>query len=382
MSVTTRTRSSSAAERGAVPAVPMQRSPSLDIVILGLSITSSWGNGHATTYRGLVRELTRRSHRILFLERDMPWYAGNRDMPNPPYGHTELYRSLGELKKKFAADVRKADVAIVGSFVPDGVSIGQWVCETARGLTAFYDIDTPVTLAKLARGDQEYITPELVRRYGLYLSFSGGPTLETLEDCYGSPAARPMYCSVDPELYYPEPRPIRWDMGYLGTYSADRQPTVDRLVVRPALRWPDGQFLVVGPQYPDEIKWPPNVKKITHLPPAKHRRFYNSQKFTLNVTRADMIKVGYSPSVRLFEAAACGVPIISDYWQGLETFFDPGREILIAHTTGDALRILKHTSDAERREMAARARAKAIGAHTAAHRARDFESYVLELSRR
>ena len=104
---------------------------SLDIVILGLSITSSWGNGHATTFRGLVRELTRRGHRVTFLERDMPWYADNRDMPAPPWGRTELYRSLPELKKRFAREVRRADVVIVGSYVPDGVAVGEWACRTA-----------------------------------------------------------------------------------------------------------------------------------------------------------------------------------------------------------------------------------------------------------
>lgn len=356
--------------------------PSLDIVILGLSITSSWGNGHATTYRGLVRELTRRGHRLLFLERNMPWYAGNRDMPRPPFGRTELYDNLEELKDRFAGEIRRADVVIVGSYVPQGVEVGQWVCDAARGLTAFYDIDTPVTLAKLERGDNEYVTPELIARFGMYLSFAGGPTLETLEDRYGSAAARPMYCSVDPELYFPEPRRVRWDMGYLGTYSPDRQPTMDRLLVQPALGAPERRFLVVGPQYPDDIAWPQNVRRITHLPPAKHRRFYNSQKFTLNVTRADMIRAGYSPSVRLFEAAACGVPIISDSWHGLESFFEPGEEILVARSADDVLRFLRDTSEAAREAMAERARCRVLASHTAAHRAAELEQYVLELLRR
>jgi spore maturation protein CgeB len=335
--------------------------------------------GHATTFRGLVRELTRRGHRTLFLERDMPWYAENRDMPNPPFGRTEIYQSLDELKRRFAADVREADVVIVGSYVADGIDVGHWACDTARGLTAFYDIDTPVTLAKLEAGKAEYLTPDLVRRYGLYLSFTGGPTLETLEDHFGSPAARPMYCSVDPELYYPEPRPLRWDMGYLGTFSTDRQPTVDGLLTGPARQWKDGRFLVVGPQYPDDLVWPKNVKRIVHLPPAKHRRFYNSQRFTLNVTRADMIKAGYSPSVRLFEAAACGVPIISDYWDGLETFFDLNSEILVARTSEDVLRMLNETSEIERMRIADRAREKVLSHHTAAHRAAELEGYVREL---
>jgi spore maturation protein CgeB len=188
-----------------------------------------------------------------------------------------------------------------------------------------------------------------------------------------------MYCSVDPELYFPEPRRARWDMGYLGTYSVDRQPTVDRLLVGPANRLPDRSFLVVGPQYPQDLVWPANVKRIIHLPPAKHRRFYNSQRFTLNVTRADMIKAGYSPSVRLFEAAACGVPIISDYWDGLETFFELDSEILVARSADDVVRMLRETSEPERQRIAARARERVLSHHTAAHRAAELESYVLEL---
>src|SRR5215207_1456914 len=170
-------------------------SPNLRIVILGLSITSSWGNGHATTYRGLVRELVARGHDVLFLERDVPWYAAERDLPRPPYGRKELYRDLAELRASHEGDVREADLVIVGSYVPDGVAVGEWVTRTARGSTAFYDIDTPVTLAKLARGDTEYLAPHLIPRYHLYLSFTGGPTLARLEQEYGSPLARPLYCA-------------------------------------------------------------------------------------------------------------------------------------------------------------------------------------------
>lgn len=348
----------------------------LRIVIIGLTITSSWGNGHATTYRGLVRELVRRGHDVLFLEHDKPWYASNRDLPNPPYGKTALYLSVDDLKSRFATDVREADLVIVGSYVPEGVTVGEWVTETARGSTAFYDIDTPVTLAKLARGDSEYLSPDLIPKYDMYLSFTGGPTLQRLEKEFGSPRALPLYCSVDPDLYYPEDRRRKWDLGYLGTYSADRQPPLDKLLIQPARRMHDGRFVVAGPQYPKEIDWT-NVERIEHLPPALHRGFYNEQAFTLNITRADMIAAGYSPSVRLFEAAACGVPIISDWWDGLDTLFVPGEEILIAHTTDDVIRYLSETDELKRRRIGERARMKVLSAHTAAHRAVELERYAL-----
>lgn len=348
----------------------------LDIVILGLSITSSWGNGHATTYRGLVRELCARGHRVLFLERDVPWYADNRDMPSLPYGTLGLYRSVAMLQDRYAAAIREADVVIVGSYVPEGARVGEWVLSTARGLTAFYDIDTPVTLAKLARGDTEYLTPRLIARYDLYLSFTGGPVLTRLEREYGAQAARPLYCSVDPELYFPVAQPFSWDLGYLGTYSPDRQPGLERLLLTPARLLTERRFIVAGPQYPDTLRWPANVRRVEHVPPREHRGFYNAQRFTLNLTRADMIRWGYSPSVRLFEAAACGVPIISDSWEGIETFFQPGKEILLAGSSEDILAYLLEMTEEERQAVAARARRKVLSCHTAAHRAVELETYL------
>ena len=287
------------------------------IVLLGLSITSSWGNGHATNYRALVRALSDRGHDVLFLERDVPWYASRRDLPRPPWGTTRLYGSLDELRREHAGAVRDADVVVVGSYVPEGVAVGEWAVATASGVTAFYDIDTPVTLAKLARGDFEYLTPRLVAAYRLYLSFTGGPTLARIEDELGSPCARAFHCLVDPDAYPVLDVERRWDLGYLGTYSADRQPALERLLVEPARREPDLRCVVAGPSYPPDIAWPPNVERIDHLPPGDHAAFYAAQRFTVNVTRAEMVQAGWSPSVRLFEAAACAVPVISDEWEGL-----------------------------------------------------------------
>ncbi|WP_437314932.1 CgeB family protein [Sorangium sp. So ce385] len=351
----------------------------LSFVFLGLSITSSWGNGHATTYRGLLKRLAQRGHRVLFLERDLWFYAENRDLPAPPYGRTELYQGLDDLRARFGDAVRDADMVVVGSYVPDGVEVGAWVTETARGKTAFYDIDTPVTLKKLERGDTEYLSAALIPRYDLYLSFTGGPTLDLLERRYGAKRARPLYCSVDPDAYFPERISPRWDLGYLGTYSPDRQPTLDRLLVEPARRWAEGRFAVAGPQYPADIDWPANVDRTDHIPPGEHRAFYGAQRFTLNVTRRDMIEAGYSPSVRLFEAAACGVPVISDDWPGLDELFEPGKEILVARSSEEALRLLREFPERERVAIGQRARERVLARHTAAHRAEALERYAREL---
>jgi spore maturation protein CgeB len=345
------------------------------IVILGLTITSSWGNGHATTYRGLVRELARRRHDVLFLERDMPWYASNRDLPKPPYGHTALYSSVDELRDRFARDVRQADLVIVGSYVPDGVVVGEWVCATARGATAFYDIDTPVTLAKLAAGACEYVSRALVARYHLYLSFTGGPTLDRLEREYGARRARPLYCSFDPAAYFPEAREPRWDLGYMGTFCLDRQAALEQLLLGAARRASGHRFVVAGPGYPAD-HWPSNVEYRVHVPASEHRAFYTSQRFTLNLTRADMIRAGYSPSVRLFEAAACGVPIISDWWRGLDTLFRPGSEILISNSADQTRRLLSEIPERQRIAIGRRARRRVVAEHTAEHRAAQLEEYL------
>ncbi len=346
------------------------------IVILGLSITSSWGNGHATTYRGLVRELCARGHEVLFLERDVPWYAQNRDLPRPPYGRTELYRDLDELRARFARAIGAADVVVVGSYVPDGIEVGAFVQAVARGVTAFYDIDTPVTLAALARGDAGYLSRDLVPGYALYLSFTGGPTLRRLEQEFGSPCARPLYCSVDPDRYRPRAQPARWDLGYLGTYAADRQPALEDLLLEPARRWSEGRFSVAGPQYPDTIAWPANVTRIDHVAPPEHPGYYAAQRYTLNLTRADMRAAGWSPSVRLFEAAACGTPLISDRWAGLDALFEPGREILLADEGAEVLEILRDFPEPERLRIADRARHRVLAEHSAARRAAQFEAYV------
>jgi spore maturation protein CgeB len=330
------------------------------IVFLGLSITSSWGNGHATNYRALLRAA---GPDALFLERDMPWYAAHRDAP----GAGELYGSVDELER-WADEVRAAELVVVGSFVPDGVAVAEWVLATARGTVAFWDIDTPVTLAKLEAGDEEYLSAELVPRFDLYLSFTGGPALAVLERRWGARRAVAFHCLVDPARYRPVPAEERWLLGYLGTYSDDRQPALERLLLEPARRLPEERFVVAGPQYP-ELDWPPNVERIEHLAPDDHPAFYAAQRFTLNVTRAAMVAAGWSPSVRLFEAAACGIPVISDRWDGLAELLP---EVLIADGPDDVLRLLRGPADGSA------LRRRVLAEHTAERRLEQLERLVLE----
>jgi spore maturation protein CgeB len=355
---------------------PMRR---LRIIILGLSVTSSWGNGHATTYRSLMRALLQRGHDVLFLERDMPWYRANRDILDLPRGSVRLYQTLDELRSRWRHALAEADLVIIGSYVPEGIAVGTRVLPLVMGIAAFYDIDTPVTLASLARADCPYLTAELVPAFDLYLSFTGGRALQVLESRYGARTARVLYCSVDPDRHKPvAARPV-WDLGYLGTYSADRQPALEALLCITARRRPAGRFAVAGPLYPPEFVWPANVERIEHVGPDRHAWFYSRQRYTLNITRADMVRMGYSPSVRLFEAAACGTPVISDWWPGLETIFVPGKHILVARSADETLSYLYELPERERRALAVRAREHLLTRHTAAHRAVALEDYVEEL---
>ena len=344
----------------------------MKLVVIGLTLSSSWGNGHATTFRALLSAFAARGHQVLFLERDVPWYAASRDLPDPDFCELRYYSQVAELDA-WRTEVASADCVMVGSYVPDGVEVGAWAQSAAPKAVCFYDIDTPVTLAKLTKGDFEYLTPDLIPGYRIYWSFTGGPTLERLERQYGSPRARALYCSVDATRYRPLASEARWDLSYLGTYSDDRQPTLERLLIEVARRCPERRFVVAGPQYPTDIPWPANVERIEHLPPADHPAFYSASRFTLNVTRADMIAAGWSPSVRLFEAGACATPIISDRWEGISDVLEPGEAIVLADTTEDVIEALGKDA----REMGLRARDAVLAHHSAERRAEQLERDIL-----
>jgi spore maturation protein CgeB len=347
----------------------------LNFAFLGLSLRSAWGNGHATTYRALIRALRARGHRIRFYERHRSWYADNQDLPRDLASCLVLYDDPESLRDEHGGDITAADVVVLGSFVPEGARITEWLLRTVHGVTAFYDIDTPVTMAKLREGGCDYLRADQIAEFGVYLSFTGGPFLDCLRRRYGA-RAEALYCAVDAERYAPSRTPAQYDLGYLGTYSDDRQPLLQRNLLDVAAQWPGGRFAVAGPQYPESIDWPVNVTRIEHLAPARHRAFYNAQRFTLNLTRADMVAAGWSPSVRLFEAAACGVPIISDAWPGIEAFFAPDDEILLAHEPAQVLAWLRDTPETRRRALGAAARRRVLAEHTAEHRAETLERCI------
>ncbi|MCB0310133.1 MAG: glycosyltransferase [Bdellovibrionales bacterium] len=353
----------------------------LNFVFIGLSLSSSWGNGHATTYRGLLRELSSLGHAVHFLECDQKWYRENRDLKEPEYCCLHIYSDLSELKNLYAELVENADIVVVGSYVVAGCAVGEWVQKIASGITAFYDIDTPVTLRLLEKDKCPYLSRELIEGYQYYFSFSFGPVLERIEAEYGARCVLPLLCSVDPEIYQPKSIEQKFELGYLGTYSRDRQGSLENFLIGAAKRLPGREFVVAGPQYPARNEWPDNVQYYDHICPMQHSEFYCSQRFTLNLTRSDMRALGYSPSVRIFEAAACGVPIISDVWPGLSELFRIDQEIFITSSVEQTVMILRETSEEARARVAANARKRVLESHTARTRACELERYAIEALR-
>lgn len=351
---------------------------SFKLVIFGLSITSSWGNGHATTFRALARGLHARGHRIVFYERDVEWYAHNRDLPNPEYCQVKLYQHWDAALPEIRRDLADCDVAMVGSYCHDGTRAIEEIAGLPRAIKTFYDIDTPVTLAALReRGATRYLRAEQIPTLDLYFSFTGGPMLREIEERFGAPRAVPLYCSVDPEQYRQRPaRRYQCAMSYMGTYASDRQPTLEAMLSETARRMPEEQFIVAGSQYPKSCAWPANVRRIKHLNPRWHPHLYSSSRLTLNVTRADMIAAGYSPSVRLFEAAACAAAIVSDRWAGLENFFTPGEEILLPAGAEEIVCLLRNTPASDLERIGRRAQQRVLAEHTNALRAEQFEQAI------
>jgi spore maturation protein CgeB len=348
------------------------------LVIFGLTISSSWGNGHATLWRGLCRALAAAGHRVVFFERDVPYYAIHRDLRELAGLDLRLYPSWEEALPQARREIAGADAAMVTSYCPDGAAASELVLSTSGPVSVFYDLDTPITLERLRNGEPvPYLPPEGLGGFDLVLSYTGGTALTALRERLGARRVAPLYGSVDPETHRPaDPMPsFQGDFSYLGTYAADRQEALERLFLEPARRLPEKRFVIGGAQYPMDFPWGSNVFFVRHLPPADHPAFFASSPLTLNVTRAAMATMGYCPSGRLFEAAACGTAVLSDAWEGLDGFFEPGREIFTAATGEEAIEILSLPRQ-EIARVARAARERTLAEHTAERRAAELVEMI------
>lgn len=348
----------------------------MKFVIFGLTVSSSWGNGHATLWRGLCKALGRRGHTIIFFERDVSYYAHHRDLTELSCGELILYPDWNSVLPLARMHLSDADVGMVTSYCPDGRRACELILESPVRVKSFYDLDTPVTLSRLDAGeDIPYLPGDGFGEFDLVLSYTGGAALRALQERLGARCVAPLYGSVDPEVHAPMPprELFRGDISYLGTYAADRQQALAELFIEPARRLPERRFIIGGAQYPAEFPWTNNIYFVRHLPPPDHAAFYCSSRVTLNVTRQSMAEMGFCPSGRLFEAAACHTAIVSDCWDGLDEFFTAGEEILIARDTEEAAAAFE-LSDAELRRIASAGYEKAVAVHTADQRVLDLEN--------
>src|SRR3954451_214264 len=339
----------------------------MKIVIFGLSVTSSWGNGHATLLRGLFRALHQMGHEVHFFERDTPYYAAHRDLTVLPSATIHLYSDWAAVVREAMRELSDADAGIVTSYCQDGREASELVRDSALWRRAFYDMDTPVTLSQLEKGEVvPYLPNGGFAGFDIVLSYTGGLALEQLRNVLGAKRAAALYGWVDPEVYYRVPAEPNYasKLSYLGTYAADRQQALEDLFVKPAEKLESYQFLIGGAMYPQAQRWPKNIRFVDHVSPSDHRAFYSSSPLTLNITRGSMAAMGYCPSGRLFEAAACGTAVVSDSWEGLDTFFAPGEEIIIVQSTAESIQAI--SSDPDRLDhIGSQARERALSCHTA-----------------
>jgi spore maturation protein CgeB len=346
----------------------------MKIVIFGLTISSSWGNGHATLWRGLCSALARAGHDVVFYEHDTQYYRSNRDFDALPAGELVLYDTWSSISAQARRDVADADIAMVTSYCPDAIAASDIVCAAPRAMSVFYDLDTPVTLSSLRRGEPPpYIGARGLRDFDLVLSYTGGAAVGQLSDVLGARRVHPLYGHVDPDAYRPVPPEPRYrsDLSYLGTFAEDRQQALELLLVKPASIRAEQVFMIGGALYPKDFPWSPNIFFVRHLPPTEHPAFFCSSRLTLNITRRDMAAMGWCPSGRLFEASACGTPILSDFWEGLDAFFEPGQEIFIVRGTDDVLTLMDRP-EAELRRVGSAARERVLDEHTSEVRARQM----------
>jgi spore maturation protein CgeB len=351
----------------------------LKITIFGLTISSSWGNGHATPYRAILKALHRRGHHIVFYEKDVEYYALRRDFTKCDYCELVLYRTWSAVRDRALRDAAESDVVMTASYCSEGAQINNELLDFGKPLHVYYDLDTPISLNSLNNGDLPYVTRNQIPAFDLVLSWTGGDGLRELSERWGARMVRPLFGCVDPDVYRRvESRPeFTAALSYMGTYAADRQQKVDDFFLEPARRREDLNFVLAGTLYPWHWQWPANVRRFDHVAPEQHPALYSSSRITLNITREDMARSGWCPSGRFFEAAACGTPIISDWWNGLGDFFTPGEEIVLARSSDDVMTALS-MSDEELQNIACRARERTLSENTGDHRAEELLKYFEE----
>ena len=353
----------------------------LDLVIIGRSILSSEANPTAGLYRGLINELAHRGHRTIYLEYHEPGKKYVRDMLKSPYCEVWTYGSTDQLFEEYSYAIQSADVVLMGSMVQDTNRVAEWIAEEARGVTVYYDTNLSATIDHLhCQQDNSAfcLTADNLRHFNLFLSTTGGPFLENLAKRYDLGFARPLYESVDPYSFYRTDTDKSYELGFIGTYKSDRKTLLEATLLGPARTTPNRKFTLAGSGY-DEAELPRNVTYLEHLPGTNLVDFYNRQHCSLVLSRADRRRMGYTPTRRLLAAAACGVPVLSDAWDGIDYFFEPHRELFCVDNEQDVLDVLYGQDETVRNKIGSAARQRVMAQHTVGHRAEELLEYLDEV---
>jgi spore maturation protein CgeB len=352
----------------------------MKIAFFGSSLVSAYWNGAATYYRGILKALHQRGHSITFYEPDAYERQKHRDIPDPGWARVFVYESTEQGLQSALDDALNANITVKAS----GVGVFDDLLEAAvldqrtpNSRVVFWDVDAPVTLDRVQNNPNDAFLP-LIPQYDLILTYGGGQPVISAYEALGAARCVPIYNGFDPETHHPALANPTFsaDLAFLGNRLPDREARVEEFFLNPAAALPDRQFLLGGSGWGDKAM-PANVHYLGHVYTLDHNAFNCTPKAVLNISRESMARYGFSPATRVFEAAAAGACLITDYWEGIEEFFEPEREILVAQSGADVVRFVNDLTEDEAGEIGAAARRRALAEHTYAHRVEPLEMLLL-----
>jgi spore maturation protein CgeB len=351
----------------------------MNIAFFGSSLVSAYWNGAATYYRGVLRHLAERGHRITFYEPDAFERQQHRDIPDPDWARVVVYPATDQGVSRSLEDARGADLVVKAS----GVGVFDELLEAAvldirraDGLAVFWDVDAPATLDRM-EADPKDPFRSLVPKYDLVLTYGGGDPVVNAYRGFGARDCIPVYNALDPSTHHPvapDPR-FEADLGFLGNRLPDREARVEEFFLKAASALPERTFLLGGNGWSDK-PMPANVRYLGHVYTRDHNAFNCTPQAVLNISRESMARYGFSPATRVFEAAGAGACLITDEWVGIEMFLEPGREVLVARDGDEVAARLRELTPEQARRIGDAARRRVLSEHTYAHRAAQVESVL------
>lgn len=351
----------------------------LDIAFFGSSLVSAYWNGAATYYRGIVRALHGRGHRVTFYEPDAYERQRHRDIDDPPWATVVVYPADGDGVSRALDAARGADVIVKAS----GVGVFDELLEAAvpalaapHAVKVYWDVDAPATLARMEADPGDPMRDQ-IGRYDMVFTYGGGEPVVRRYRALGARRCVPIYNALDPSTHFPVAADPRYDaaLAFLGNRLPDREARVAAFFFAAAAALPQQRFLLAGSGW-DDKPLPRNVRCLGHLYTRDHNAFNCSPRAVLNISRDSMAANGYSPATRVFEAAGAGACVISDRWEGIAQFLEPGREILVAGDGAEVAALVNGLSAAQAAAIGRRARARVLAEHTYEHRAAEVERWL------